>query len=91
MSARLLLLSRSDRFPNGIGNNSDNVGRFFGEHPNVSFSGRISHDWNTLSPKYELGRCHQYYDRLKKEGFGAALMVFAQSWVYRDDIQGINK
>ena len=31
-SPRLLLLSRSRSFPNGIGNNHDLVGRFFMEH-----------------------------------------------------------
>lgn len=86
-SARLLLLSESENFPYGIGNSHDIVGRFFNAHPNLTFSGKISHDWNTLSPNYELGRCHQYYESLKKEGYGSALLVFAQSWVYRDDLQ----
>jgi len=88
-SARLLLLSKSKNFPYGIGNIHDNVGRFFNAHPNVTFSGKISHDWNTILPKYELGRCHQYYESLKKEGYGSALLVFSQSWMYRNELQEI--
>ena len=39
-SPRLLQLSRSPGFPNGIGNNHDLVGRYFMEHRPVSYSGR---------------------------------------------------
>ena len=38
-SPRLLLLSRSRSFPNGIGNNHDLVGRFFMEHRPARFNG----------------------------------------------------
>jgi len=85
-SARLLLLSRSERFPEGIGNRHDRVGRCFMEHPNLTFTGYIEHNWNTLSPMYELGRSHQYYDSFKKRGLGGLILVFTQSWIFKDDL-----
>ena len=36
-SPRLLLMSRSEHFPNGLGNRHDRVGRGFTEHPGVNF------------------------------------------------------
>lgn len=75
-SARLLLLSTSKEFPNGIGNNHDLVGRFFMEHPNVTFSGKIRPRPNTRTSSYELGRSHQFYDEFKRQGLGSVLLVF---------------
>ena len=86
-SSRLLLMSTSESHPNGIGNEFDNVGRYFNEHPNVGFRGKISHNASTLSPSYELARCHQFYDQLKKEGYGSALLVITQSWVFPQDLK----
>jgi len=87
-SARMLLLSRSAAFPDGLGNAHGQVGRYFMEHPNLTFRGRVEHSVNTLSPQYELGRSHQFYDAFKREGFGSVLLVFSQSWVYHDDLKG---
>jgi len=86
-SARLLLLSRNDHHPAGLGNEHDRVGRSFMEHPNLNFSGFVEHSWSTLSPAYELGRSHQFYDSLKREGLGSALLVMVQSWVFREDLR----
>ena len=73
-SARLLLLSKSDAFPNGIGNDNDLVGRYFNEHPSLILSGEIPVD--QPPPSYQLGRSHQYYDQFKEEGFGSPILVF---------------
>ena len=40
-SARLLLNSRSPRFPNGLANNGDNVGRYLGGHSQTTFTGYL--------------------------------------------------
>jgi len=80
-------MSRDERFPNGIGNHHDRVGRGFIEHPNLNFTGHIEHNWTTVSPNYEIGRSHQFYDAFKREGVGSVLLVFTQSWVYRDDLE----
>jgi choline dehydrogenase-like flavoprotein len=84
-SPRLLLLSQTERFPDGPGNRYGHVGRYFNEHPNIVFRGMIPHDLGTLSPQYELGRSHQYYEEFKRRGLGGVLMVFSQSWAFPDD------
>ncbi|MCG6872501.1 MAG: GMC family oxidoreductase [Gammaproteobacteria bacterium] len=78
-SARLLQLSGLDAGPVGVA---------FMEHPNLNFSGRVEHSWDTLSPTYELARCHQFYDAFKARGLGSVLLVFTQSWVFRNDLKG---
>ena len=81
-SPRLLLLSRSETFQNGIGNTYDRVGRGFNEHPGVNFYGSMNHSWSTIFPSYYLGRTHQFYDEFKREGLGGVLPVFIQSWFF---------
>ena len=79
---RLLLLSRSEVFPNGIGNAHDRVGRGFTEHPGINMSGRIRHNRHTVLPRHKLGRTHQFYDQFRPNGLGSVLPVFIQSWVF---------
>lgn len=79
---RLLLLSRSERWPDGVGNSWDRVGRGFNEHPSLNFYGKVRPDRVTLSPKHALGRTHQFYDALRDEGLGAIHAVVIQSWVF---------
>ena len=78
---RLLLLSKSEQFPNGIGNHYDRVGRGFNEHPAVNFYAQISHRLGTLYPSSKIGRSHQFYNTYRAEGLGSILPVFRQSWV----------
>lgn len=40
-SARLLLNSKSEKFPNGLANNNDNVGRYLGGHSATGFNGYL--------------------------------------------------
>lgn len=79
---RLLLLSRSERFPNGIGNTHDRVGRGFNEHPSLNFYGKIRHNRSTISLKHSIGRTHQFYETFRKEGLGSIHAVVIQSWVF---------
>ena len=81
-SPRLLLLSRSETFPNGIGNGHDRVGRGFNEHPGVNFYAKIPHRWSTIYPRHEMGRTHQFYDEFKRQGLGGVFPVFTQSWIF---------
>lgn len=76
---RLLLLSRSSLFPNGIGNRYDKVGRYFNEHPAPNIYARIPHSRHTIVPKHKIGRTHQYYERFRPEGLGAVVPVIIQS------------
>jgi choline dehydrogenase-like flavoprotein len=80
-SPRLLLFSRSEGFPNGIGNANDLVGRFFNEHPAVNFYASINHTRSTIMPSNNIGRSHQYYEEFRKQGLGSALFVFRQAWL----------
>jgi choline dehydrogenase-like flavoprotein len=79
---RLLLLSRSEAAPRGIGNTHDRVGKGFNEHPGVNFYAKLRHSRATLDPRHKLGRSHQFYDELRPEGLGSVLPVFIQSWVF---------
>lgn len=71
-NARLLLLSHSERFPNGLGNENDLVGRHFSEHVSVIFHGTIQ----VAKPadRYEIARSVQYYEQFKQEGFGSIVL-----------------
>jgi choline dehydrogenase-like flavoprotein len=79
---RLLLLSRCEAAPEGIGNTYGRVGRGFNEHPGVNFYAKIHHSRHTLVPRHKIARCHQYYDDFRPEGLGSVLPVFIQSWVF---------
>lgn len=73
-SARLLLLSASDSFPAGLGNGGGHVGRWFTEHPNITFQAQLP----TPKPsnRHELARSHYFYDEFKREGLGSVLLRF---------------
>lgn len=80
---RLLLLSRSRIFPNGIGNRYDRVGRGFNEHPSLNFYGQLRHDWRTtVVPRHKIGRIHQFYDTFRKDGLGSVDISVIQSWLF---------
>lgn len=78
---RLLLLSKSEQFPNGIGNSFDMVGKGFNEHPNLSFYASVNHEIGTIIPTNKIGRTHQFYSDFRSEGLGSILPVFRQSWI----------
>lgn len=80
-SARLLLLSKSEKFPEGLGNLSGMVGRGFNEHPAVNFYSRINHSPGTLWISNKIGRTHQFYSDYRDEGLGSVLPVFRQAWL----------
>lgn len=81
-SPRLLLLSRSEHFPDGIGNGHDRVGRGFNEHPSLNVYGRLRHSRETLSLAHRIGRTHQFYETFREEGLGAIHAVVIQSLVF---------
>jgi glucose dehydrogenase len=74
-TARRLLLSRSERFPTGIGNHADLVGRTFTEHPTLQFRARVP---NVRAGRGELPqtlRCFQFYEAFKRRGLGGAYLA----------------
>jgi len=84
---RLLLLSRSKIFPNGIGNNFDQVGRYFMEHPRIIYFGKIPHRLSTIYPTYKIGRSYEFYEKFKHKGLGSVRLGFVQSWLFSNDIK----
>lgn len=78
---RLLMLSRSEHHPNGIGNAYDQLGRGFNDHPATNFYAQIPHQLKTLYPLSKIARTHQYYSAYRSEGLGSILPVFRQAWV----------
>jgi choline dehydrogenase-like flavoprotein len=81
-SPRLLLLSKSQRFQHGIGNDHDRVGRGFNEHAGVNIYAKIPHNRHTLYPRHKIGRTHQFYERFRPEGLGSIHPVFIQSYLF---------
>ncbi len=79
---RLLLLSRSQRFPRGIGNTYDRVGRGFNEHASINLYGSMRHSKGTIWPRHKIARSHQFYETYRQRGLGALLLNVIQSWVF---------
>lgn len=73
-SARLLLLSRSKHFPDGLGNGAGLVGRHFTEHPNHDALFDLRDPEGLLEVTY---RTHAFSDRFRREGLSA---VHYQVW-----------
>lgn len=86
-SPRLLLLSRSKYYPNGIGNRNGLVGRYFMEHPRISFYGKLRRKYSTISPFYRVGRSYQFYEKFKRQGLGSVRLGFRQSWIFPEDLE----
>lgn len=71
-SARLCLLSPSHELPEGLGNGSGLLGRYFMEHQRVVFRGVLDR-----AEVVGNGRSHQFYEDLKREEMGSAILGFA--------------
>ncbi len=79
---RILLLSKSEAFPHGLGNSHDRVGRGFNEHPAVNIYTKIPHNRYTIFPKHKIGRTQQYYERFREQGLGSIVPVVIQSYMF---------
>ena len=75
-SPRLLLLSRSPAFPNGIGNHHGWVGRCFMEHRKTLYTGQVDVGWNSFSLFQITGFSYQFYKRFKQRGLGGMRLRF---------------
>jgi choline dehydrogenase-like flavoprotein len=71
-SARLLLLSKSEYFPNGLGNTNDLLGRTFADHQYFNFTSQVRDPrrihWEELP---QVVRSFQFYERFKRKGLGS--------------------
>jgi choline dehydrogenase-like flavoprotein len=59
---RLLLLSSSDRYPDGLANSSGLVGRCFMDHLFAGAGGRIDRPTRQNHVGFNTSECHQFYD-----------------------------
>jgi choline dehydrogenase-like flavoprotein len=73
-SARRLLLSKSDKHPNGIGNDFDQVGRRFHEHPAYHIESSINITPGADKQTYQMARAHKFYESFKQEGLGGIIL-----------------
>jgi len=59
---RLLLLSRSERYPDGLANSSGFVGRCFMDHLFAGVGGRVPRETRQNHVGFNTSECHQFYD-----------------------------
>jgi choline dehydrogenase-like flavoprotein len=71
---RLLLLSRSARFPDGLANRSGLVGKFLMNHPIVQVSGTIEENVFPYRVGFESAESFQFYATPHRDELGAFLM-----------------
>jgi choline dehydrogenase-like flavoprotein len=60
---RLLLLSKSDRYPDGLANSSGAVGRYFMDHVFAGVGGRLDEPTRQKHVGFNTTESHQFYDR----------------------------
>jgi choline dehydrogenase-like flavoprotein len=70
---RLLLLSRSPRFPDGIGNHSGLLGRYFTEHLAIDLGSAQLRDGAALDRPAEVVSW-QFYEEFKHRGLGGVVL-----------------
>jgi choline dehydrogenase-like flavoprotein len=59
---RLLLLSESDEYPDGLANSSGAVGRYFMDHLFAGMGGTIDRETRQNHVGFITSECHQFYD-----------------------------
>lgn len=59
---RLLLLSNSDQYPDGLANSSGAVGRYFMEHLFAGAGGTLDRETRQNHVGFMTSECHQFYD-----------------------------
>jgi len=72
---RLLLLSESETYPDGLANSSGLVGKYFMDHPIVSIVGELDEPTNQEPIGYHTSETHQFYDH-EDQSPGSIKMVF---------------
>lgn len=75
---RLLLLSQSREYPEGLANTSGAVGRYFMEHPSVRTTARIDSETNPEPIGFLTTVSEQFYDRDESPP-GSILLKFSKS------------
>lgn len=76
-SARRLLLSRSEWFPNGLGNQGDQVGRTFADHYYLGLTSVMPSRGAKTRALPQAVRSFQFYEETKKRGLGSVDLTLA--------------
>jgi len=71
---RLLLLSKSKLFPDGLANRSGLVGKYLMNHPISQLSGRVDEDLYPFRVAFESTESFQFYATKTRDQMGAFLM-----------------
>jgi len=87
-SPRLLLLSRTSEFPNGIGNNHDVVGRYFMEHGSLNFTGQASIRLTRVLRDRAFNVSYHFYDEFKKRELGGMRLDMVIDAVLGSEVRG---
>jgi choline dehydrogenase-like flavoprotein len=78
-TARLLLLSRPQGFPNGLANSSGMVGKHFMEHPYTGVRGRLNQHLFPFRIGFHAAESHQFYATKSRDTIGAFKLDFQSS------------
>lgn len=75
-SPKLLLRSRSQYWPEGIGNGAEMVGRYFVTHPYFVFSAIIDKNSGRLVPEMDFPTlCSRYFDSPQEQAKGKFILI----------------
>jgi choline dehydrogenase-like flavoprotein len=78
-NARLLLLSSSRAFPDGLANGSGAVGKYFMSQPSVDALGRVEHNVYPYRVGFSTAMSRQFAARANRQRQGAFLLEFLNS------------
>lgn len=75
-SPKLLLRSKSSYWPNGVGNDTDNVGRYLITHPYLIFTGELAKNTLRLQPEMDFPTLlTRYFDSPEQQAKGKYVLV----------------
>jgi glucose dehydrogenase len=80
-SARLLLMSTSPSHPDGLGNNSGCVGKYFMEHPFVGGLGALPERTYVERIGFETAQSHYFYETAREQGGTAFILLLGNRQV----------
>lgn len=75
-SIRLLLLSKSDYYPNGLANNNGLVGKGFMEHLGTGISGEVKEKLYPYRIGFPAAQSLQFYNKPQRDKIGAIQLAF---------------
>lgn len=88
-SPKLLMRSKSDHWPNGIGNDKDLVGRYYVTHPYFIFTGTMANNPNRLQAEMDFPTlCTRHFDSVAEQAKGKFIFINPPTSIQPDPIPG---